>query len=361
MSSIINPYHEDEDEEDDDDDEEEDMDMRRLGLHDVDHTGLGGQLRVPSQTLSVEHNYRTSRFLLVNSRDRDIHHGETLFDFVVKLNSPSLSASEAVVQKPGCCSDRNYRGLVSLFCKNAIFPLYDFLSYEIYLSLSDFSTSNVDGTSQELRKLNNILVPESSSLPSRTVFNPIVGQNQSRIEVNNLQSFAVRVSFPLSDPVEYRGDIDVYEVDKLYVRNNAEEVTLVLVLRATEKWKLMHVRAVHGGGETGQSSAVSLRNLFLEDPDLNVIFNRFRSLVLRVGRVSVSTEATLELPLRHPGLIDLLAELLEVLEAQVVGNVLIYPISLDKRQRSVVLNESLQYTLVMEVVTVEKRLMYSNA
>lgn len=356
MSSIINPYHEDEDEEDDNDDEEEDMDMRRLGLHDVDHTGLGGQLRVPSQTLSVEHNYRTSRFLLVNSRDRDIHHGETLFDFVVKLNSPSLSASEAVVQKPGCCSDRNYRGLVSLFCKNAIFPLYDFLSYEIYLSLSDFSTSNVDGTSQELRKLNNILVPESSSLPSRTVFNPIVGQNQSRIEVNNLQSFAVRVSFPLSDPVEYRGDIDVYEVDKLYVRNNAEEVSLVLVLRATEKWKLTHVRA-----DGGRAATMSLRNLFLEDRDLNVVFNRFRSLVLRVGRIS-RAEATLELPLRHPGLNGLVAELLEVLEAQAAAvGASIYPISLDKSQRNVVLNETMQYTLVMEVVTVEKRLMYSNA
>jgi hypothetical protein len=159
------------------------------------------------------------------------------------------------------------------------------------------------------------------------------------------------------------GDIDVYEVDKLYVHKSVQEVSVILVLRATERWKLAHVRAADGSGRgpTGQSSAVSLRNLFLEDPDLNVIFNRFRSLVLRVGRVSVSTEATLELPLRHPGLIDLLAELLEVLEAQVVGNVLIYPISLDKRQRSVVLNESLQYTLVMEVVTVEKRLMYSNA
>jgi hypothetical protein len=192
-----------------------------------------------------------------------------------------------------------------------------------------------------------------------------VGQNQCRIEVNNLQSFAVRVSFPLSDPVEYMGDIDVYEVDKLYVQKRAEEVSVVLVLRDTERWKLAHVRAATDGsgrGPTGQSSAVSLRNLFLEDPDLNVKFNRFRSLTFRVGRVSVSTKTTtLELFLRHPGLNDFVAEFLEVLEAQVSDHDLMYPILLDKCKRSIILNESLQYTLVMEVVTVEKRLMYSNA
>lgn len=358
MSTDTYEYDDDDEEEDDDDD---DM-MEKLGLHDVDHAGLGGQLRVPSQTLSVEHNFRTSRFLIVNSRDRDIDQGETLFDFVVKLNSASLSPSESEVQKPGCCSDRNYRGLVSLFCKNAIFPLYDFLSYEIYLSLSDFSVSNVDGTSQALRKLNNILVPESSSLPSRTVFNPIVGQNQSRIEVNNLQSFSVKVSFPLSDPVEYMGNIDVYEVEKLYVRRQTKEplnpleggareetfLVLILVLRPTEKWKLVHVR-------DGQS-VVRLRNVLLEDRDLDAVFDRIRSLTLRVGRVSV-TEATLELPLRHPGLHGIVVEALEIQEAD---NASFYPLSLNKTQRNLVLNESMQYTLVMEVVTVEKRLMYSN-
>lgn len=376
-------------------------------LLNVQNLSLGGQLRsLPQQSLAIDPDTLRKSFLLVNSRDRNIDH-EPLFRFAVKMspaasffqqtpiyaNNPTLPQNgmqrmQGATGFPnprydpsrgngpiegfdsilvlgddiGCYCNSAYKNIVSFSCKNGIFPKYPFMGdtkYEVYVTLDDLPNENVDGTNQILNRINTLLIPQDSA-QSRNAYYPLVEPNRFRIEMNNLQKVMVTVKFPLY--LAPATPIDVYDVMGLAVLpppQGGSSYALRLTFQDPQVCRYL---------EKNMTLLSFGRGFGLADPGMNLFFNG------TVWNPSLSPPPFYQVVDLHPeencATIALPPELTPTFARQFPAHA---PRDLTLLAggpagglgggppgKNRVLNESLQYTLVFEIVSREKRLIYTN-
>jgi hypothetical protein len=346
------------------------------------------QLIVKNPEMHIKNDFIDSRYLIVNSRDRNVL-SENLFHFNVTLGSSTSTFEKKAIfennrtveqnssQKEngipgetntnyradqargniigyetirfqgdelGCCSGKTYKHIISFFCKNAILPKYPFVSsYEVYLRLGEISNNQIDSTNQLLNRIHTILVPDKKT--DRSVFNPLIKDNYFNIEINNLKKFSVNLSYP---NVNHGGDVkDVSEITNIQLIKNDKGFSIKAFVK-----DLHYLR---------KNSCVTFYNIKIKDITLDgflssSIFGRniFYNIVdLQTQWFTVSTQLTEDI-------IILLNKKIKNNEMSVTrdSNYIVIDLPLDEQVKNVVLNEDFQYTLLFELVSKERKIVY---